>query len=76
MLRETRKQGRVLRETRKQGRVLRETRTTGRREGPFQLFNFRLYFYVVGEAIQLAGYITLLATFIMVLSHGRKKNKG
>ena len=42
----------------------------------FMIVNFRLYFYVVGEIIQLAGYIVLLITFIMVLSHGRKKNKG
>jgi hypothetical protein len=41
----------------------------------FMMVNFRLYFYVVGEIIQLAGYIFLLATFIMVLRHGRKKNK-
>jgi len=32
-------------------------------------------FYFAGEIVQLIGYISLLATFIMVLKHGRKKNK-
>lgn len=33
------------------------------------------YFYVAGEIIQLIGYIALLITFIMVLKHGREKDK-
>ena len=31
--------------------------------------------YVAGELIQLIGYAMLLATFILVLKHGREKNK-
>jgi hypothetical protein len=31
--------------------------------------------YVVGELVQLAGYIILLGTFIMVLKHGKKTGK-
>lgn len=41
----------------------------------FIFVNFTKHFYVVGEVIQLLGYILLLATFIMVLKHGREKNK-
>jgi len=41
----------------------------------FMLVNFTKHFYVVAEAIQLLGYILLLVTFIMVLKHGREKNK-
>lgn len=32
-------------------------------------------FYVIGEVIQLIGYISLLITFIMVLKHGRKEDE-
>ncbi|MEK6943479.1 MAG: hypothetical protein AABX00_05440 [Nanoarchaeota archaeon] len=32
-------------------------------------------FYFAGEIVQLVGYTLLLVTFIMVLKHGRKKNK-
>lgn len=42
----------------------------------FMFVNFTKHFYVVGEAIQLIGYIILLVTFITVLKHGREKNKG
>ena len=42
----------------------------------FMFVNFTKHFYVVGEVIQLLGYILLLVTFIMVLKHGREKNKG
>jgi hypothetical protein len=31
--------------------------------------------YVVGELVQLAGYVVLLVTFISVLKHGKKKGK-
>ncbi len=31
--------------------------------------------YVVGELVQLAGYVILLVTFISVLKHGKKKGK-
>ncbi len=41
----------------------------------FMFVKFRKYFYVVGEIIQLIGYIVLLITFIMVLKHGREKDK-
>ena len=41
----------------------------------FMLRAFAKSFYVAGEIVQLIGYISLLATFIMVLKHGRKKNK-
>lgn len=41
----------------------------------FILAASKLEFYAIGELIQLVGYITLLATFITVLRHGRKKNK-
>ena len=41
----------------------------------FMLVNFTKHFYVVGEVIQLIGYIALLITFITVLKHGREKNK-
>ena len=41
----------------------------------FMFVNFTKHFYVVGELIQLLGYILLLVTFIMVLKHGREKNK-
>jgi hypothetical protein len=37
------------------------------------LVTFNLWLYVVGELIQLAGYITLLITFILVLTHAKKK---
>jgi hypothetical protein len=42
----------------------------------FMFVNFTKHFYVVGEVIQLIGYIILLVTFITVLKHGREKNKG
>lgn len=42
----------------------------------FMLVNFTKHFYVVGEVIQLIGYIILLTAFITVLKHGREKNKG
>ncbi len=32
-------------------------------------------YYVGGEIVQLAGYLTLLVTFIVVLLYGRKKNE-
>lgn len=41
----------------------------------FMLVKFTKYFYVVGEIIQLIGYVVLLITFIMVLKHGREKVK-
>ena len=41
----------------------------------FVFVDFTRHLYVAGEIIQLIGYIILLATFIMVLRHGRKKNK-
>ena len=41
----------------------------------FMFVNFTKHFYVVGEVIQLLGYILLLVTFILVLKHGREKNK-
>lgn len=41
----------------------------------FMFVNFTKHFYVVGEVIQLLGYILLLITFILVLKHGREKNK-
>lgn len=41
----------------------------------FMFVSFATYFYVVGEITQLIGYIALLATFIVVLKHGREKNK-
>jgi hypothetical protein len=31
--------------------------------------------YVIGELVQLAGYVVLLITFISVLKHGKKKGK-
>lgn len=42
----------------------------------FMFVNFTKHFYVVGEAIQLIGYVVLLVAFITVLKHGREKNKG
>jgi len=41
----------------------------------FMFVNFTKHFYVVGEIIQLIGYIALLVTFIKVLKHGREKDK-
>jgi len=41
----------------------------------FMFVNFTKHFYVIGEVIQLIGYITLLVTFITVLKHGREENK-
>ena len=41
----------------------------------FMFVNFTKHFYVIAEVIQLLGYILLLVTFIMVLKHGREKNK-
>ncbi|MBI2101232.1 hypothetical protein HYT53_01350 [Candidatus Woesearchaeota archaeon] len=42
----------------------------------FMFVGINLNIYVVAEIIQLIGYITLLAAFVMVLKHGREKNKG
>ena len=42
----------------------------------FVFVNFTRHLYVAGEIMQLIGYATLLITFITVLRHGRKKNKG
>lgn len=42
----------------------------------FMFVNFTKHFYVVGEVIQLIGYIILLVAFVTVLKHGREKNKG
>jgi hypothetical protein len=39
----------------------------------FVFVNLNLLFYVISEIIQLIGYILLLITFIMVLTHGKKK---
>ncbi|MBI2541486.1 hypothetical protein HYV80_02145 [Candidatus Woesearchaeota archaeon] len=41
----------------------------------FMFVKFTKHFYVVGEGIQLIGYILLLVTFITVLKHGREKDK-
>ena len=41
----------------------------------FIFANSAKHFYVVGEVIQLIGYIALLITFIRVLKHGREKDK-
>ena len=41
----------------------------------FMLVSFTKHFYVVGEVMQLVGYIILLAAFITVLKHGREKDK-
>jgi len=38
----------------------------------FVAVEYNLNFYVIGEVMQLAGYICLLITFIMVLRHGKK----
>ncbi len=42
---------------------------------PFILVSFTKHLYVVGEAMQLIGYIILLVTFVSVLKHGREKDK-
>lgn len=39
----------------------------------FILVRFNLFLYVIGESLQLVGYIWLLFTFISVLKHGKKK---
>jgi MFS family permease len=41
----------------------------------FMLVYFSTQLYVIAEFTQLAGYLGVLTTFIMVLKHGRKKNK-
>ncbi len=41
----------------------------------FMLTNAQTNFYAVAEVIQLIGYVALLITFIMVLGHGREKDK-
>ena len=41
----------------------------------FMLVNYNTQFYVIAEFTQLIGYLGVLTTFIMVLKHGRKKNK-
>lgn len=40
----------------------------------FLLVKINSLFYVIGEIIQLSGYILLLVTFITVLKNGQKKN--
>ena len=38
------------------------------------LANLSTRFYVIAEVVQLVGFAVLLASFLMVLSHGRKKD--
>lgn len=41
----------------------------------FIFIDWNIYFYVIGELMQLIGYISLLFTFIMVLKYGRQEDK-
>ena len=41
----------------------------------FILIDWNINLYVIGELIQLVGYISLLFTFIMVLKYGRQEDK-
>lgn len=44
-------------------------------QAAFMFIGINQYIYVISELIQLIGYVLLLLVLVMVLSHGKKKNK-
>ncbi|RMD67192.1 hypothetical protein D6817_02175 [Candidatus Pacearchaeota archaeon] len=39
----------------------------------FMMIESYLFFYIVGEIVQLAGYLVLLITLVRIIKHGKKK---